>query len=335
LRTILNKSMAPEAIGRAAEALREISESTAGERSARAAVVALVLRAVESLARGEGDVFLRLRAGAEAGALGDTGERSMLQRLLLVAEAAGGDSARLSHLLVGYACELERTRRFPEADAVMGLALTFAPGSAEVALHAGRIARMQGAAERALLLYRRARALDGDGSLGRLAAVGEAVVSSDPESAVSGVMREAVAAGDPEAAAVALEERARIRRAAGRRAAAARDLCTAAARYPDAVDRARVAHELSDLCIAAEDPRAAREALLVALALGDPSQREHARSRLHTVSRDLGDEVGMRRWRSFGRATLISLSGRPGVSGGTGLSRLLSRWRARVEVAAG
>lgn len=326
--------MAPEAIGRAAEALREISESTAGERSARAAVVALVLRAVESLARGEGDAFLRLRAEAEAGALGGSGERSMLQRLLLVAEA-GGDFARLSELLVGYACELERTRRLPEADAVMGLAVTLAPGSAEVALHAGRIARMQGAAERALVLYRTARALDGDGSLGRLAAVGEAVVSADPEAALSVVMRDAVTARDLEAAAVALEERARVRRAAGRRAAAARDLCTAAARYPDAVDRARVAHELSDLCIAADDPRAAREALLVALAVGDPSQRDHARSRLHTVSRDLGDEVGMRRWRSFGRASLISLSGRPGVSGGTGLSRLLGRWRARVEVAAG
>lgn len=326
--------MAPEAIGRAAEALREISESTAGERSARAAVVALVLRAVESLARGERDAFLRLRAEAEAGALGGSGERSMLQRLLLVAEA-GGDFARLSELLVGYACELERTRRLPEADAVMGLAVTLAPGSAEVALHAGRIARMQGAAERALVLYRTARALDGDGSLGRLAAVGEAVVSADPEAALSVVMRDAVTARDLEAAAVALEERARVRRAAGRRAAAARDLCTAAARYPDAVDRARVAHELSDLCIAADDPRAAREALLVALAVGGPSQRDHARSRLHTVSRDLGDEVGMRRWRSFGRASLISLSGRPGVSGGTGLSRLLGRWRARVEVAAG
>lgn len=314
--------------------MQRIAQGTAGERSRRAGIVALVLRAVEGLV-GEDPlaagacVFVRRRAEGEVEGIESAGERSMLSRLLISAEAR--DAAHLAGLLVAYACELESARRLPEADAVMTLAMTLAPGSAEVALHAGRMARMQGDRTRALELYRMARTLDNTGSIGRLAAVGEAVVSDDAERALSRVMRSALTARDSEAAAVALEERAQLRRAAGRRAAAVRDLCTAAGRFPDAVDRARVAHAVADLCIAGNDGAAAREALLVALEVGDASQREHAMSRLHTVSRDLGDRIGMRRWRSFERPALVSLSARPAAPAASTLAPVLERWRERAE----
>lgn len=326
--------MAPitSAVQQAAETLQRIAESTEGERAKRATVVALVLRAVEAFACGAGTVFLRLRAEAEVERVPSAGERAMLWRLVLAAEARGVEA--LSDQLVTYACELERMRRLPEADAVMTLALATSPDRAEVALHAGRVARMQGDADRALELYRRARRLDERGSIGRLAAVGEAVVSTNAERALSVVIREAVRAGDHETAAVALEERARVRRSRNRRRAAARDLCTAAARFPDAVDRARVAHELADLCIAINDGIGAREALLVALEAGDPSQREHATSRLHTVSRDLGDQLGQRRWRSMRRPALVSLSARRDAPASAALGPDLARWRARVPTAA-
>ncbi|HYR07036.1 MAG TPA: hypothetical protein VEQ60_04695, partial [Longimicrobium sp.] len=100
-----------------------------------------------------------------------------------------------------------------------------------------------------------------------------------------------------------------------------------AARYTDPVDRARAAHELAGAALALGDAGAAREALLVALAWGDAPQKDHARTRLHTLSRDLGDQVGMRRWRSFQRPSLVSLSAyRPAPSGRTLAPRLL-RWR--------
>lgn len=321
------------AVQRAADALQRISDGTAGGRSRRAATVALVLRAVEGLLAGADGVggsraeFLRRRAESEMEGMG-AAERAMLHRLLAV--AAGGAPQDLSELLVAYACELEAARRLPEADAVMELALAVAPESAEVALHAGRIARMQGDRDRALELYRTARTLDGSGTIGRLAAVGEAVISPRAEWALTVVLRAAVGAGDGEAAAVALEERARVRRRAGRRAAAVRDLCIAGVRFPDAVDRARVAHEVADLCIAADDAAGAREALLVALELGDASQRQHATSRLHSVSRDLGDRIGMRRWRSFERPALVSLSVRPRARATASLAPALARWRGRA-----
>lgn len=322
------------AVQRAAETLQRISETTDGERRRRAATVALVLRAVDARASGARSEFLERRAGAEVESIPAAEERAMLARLLLAPDAEG-EGGRLTDLLVRYAGELERTRRLPEADAVLDLARSVAPDSAEVALLAGRVARMQGDGARAMSLYSAARALDGSGTLGRLAAVGEAVVSDDAERALARVTRMSVRAGDPESAAVALEERARIRRSAGRREAAARDLCVAAARYPDAVDRARVAHELADLCVAAGDPAGAREALLVALEVGDASQREHATSRLHAVSRDLGDSVGMRRWRSFKRPALVSLSPRPAAGAGTRLAPMLARWRTRAAAMSG
>lgn len=296
----------------------------------------MVLRACERVSREEGgcDFTLR-RAGAEADALPACAERSILKRALLVLSTENGSgSERIVPVLLQYACELETTRRLPEAGAVLALARSFATAAPEIALHAGRIARKLGDRGRALEMYRTARDLDGDGgAIARLAAIGEAAVSDDAEMALGRVIRGAVRVGDAEAAAVGLEERARVRCAAGRRRAAARDLCVAAARFPDAADRARVAHQLADIMIAAGDPLAAREALLLALALGDAPQRDHARVRLHTLCRDLGDRVGMRRWRSFQRPALVSLSVYRVSAGSRTAAPVLRRWREWVEAA--
>jgi tetratricopeptide (TPR) repeat protein len=258
----------------------------------------------------------------------------MLLRLLRLRERLEEPEAleAVTELLVDYAWELEVTRRLPEAQAVVSLARSLSPASAMVALHAGRIARKQGQRERALALYGAARALDRDnGGPARLASIGEAVVSVDPLPVLARALREAVRAGDEEAAAVALEERARIRRGGGDRAGAARDLCIAAARYSDPVDRARVAHELADLFAAAGDPLAVREALLLALAVGDGSQRDHAQARLHAVSRDLHDQVGARRWRSFQRPSLVSLSASARAAAGKSAAVRVGRWREQIE----
>jgi tetratricopeptide (TPR) repeat protein len=322
----------------AAGALQLISESSPGERGRRAAAGALVLRAVQHAVHGEAaSGFVALRAGAEVSTLAKGAERAVLRRLLLLLEEGDGvEAARLADPLVSYACELERTRRLPEADAALSLALSAAPGDAETALHAARVARKLGDRERALKLYAAVRGLDGEsGPMARLAAVGEAVVSDAPERALSRVVRAALAAGDAEAAAVGLEERARVRRGGGDRAGAARDLCLSAARFTDAVDRARVAHELADLMVVGGDSLAAREALLAALAWGDAPQKEHARARLHALARDMGDQVGARRWRSSRPPSLTSMSlYRPKPVGRSAAPRL-SRWREALGEHAG
>jgi tetratricopeptide (TPR) repeat protein len=328
------KSIA-HALETAAGTLQSISDSTSGERARRASVVALVLRGAERvLAGGVSCAFTARRTAAELESLPRGSERSLLRRIARLGEAVAENGAvdRLAEVLVQYGCELETGRRMDEAKAVMALARGLAPASAEVALHAARVARRAGDREEALALYRAARSLDGeDGGIGRLARIGEAVVSPHGERLISGVVRAAIVAGDAEAAAVALEERALLRRAGGDREGAARDLCFSAWRFTDPVDRARVAHRLADLFIATDDPRAAREALLLALAVGDESQQEHARSRLHTVSRDLGDQVGQRRWRSFRRASLVSLSARPRTPVGESAAPRLAEWREGIE----
>lgn len=324
--------MAPisQSVLAAAGAFQQISDSSPGERGRRAAAGALVLRAVEqAVERRAGFGFLAARAGGEVSGLEKGPERAVLRRILLLLDADGGvETARLASPLVGYACELERTRRLPEADAALALARSAAPDDAEVALHAARVARKLGDRVRAMALYGVVRDLDGaQGPMARLAQVGEAVVSEDAERALTRVVRAALRAGDAEAAAVGLEERARTRRLAGDRRGAARDLCLAAARFIDGVDRARVAHELADVTLASGDPLAAREALLVALEWGDAPQKEHARARLHTLARDLGDQVGARRWRSTRPPSLTSLSlYRPRPVARSAAPRL-SRWR--------
>jgi hypothetical protein len=320
-----------QAIQQAAGVLQQISESTPGERGRRASVVALVLRAVERMLNSAQDgEFLARRAEQEVEAVASGGERALLLRLLRLGEVGG--TCAVAAVLSDYAAGLEEARRLAEADAVITLSLALSGEQAELALRAGRIARLMGEGERALALYGVARELDGgDGSIARLAAIGEAVVADEPEFTLSVAIRAAIELEDGEAAGVGLEERARVRRGFGNRTGAARDLACAAARYSDPVDRGRVAHQLADLFLASNDPRAAREALLFALNAGDATQREHARARLHTVSGDLGDRVGMRRWRSFKPPALVSLSSRPSPPTESSAAPAVARWRERVE----
>ena len=322
----------------AAGELQRISEASGGARGQRAAAVALVLRTLECSVHGCDAVpFVARRARAEAEALDAGAERGMLLRLLLLQGRLDdpASAALAVELLADYAYELESTRRLPEAEAVLGIALALAPDSATIALHSGRVARKQKQPERALELYRRARELDGAaGAVARLAAIGEAVVSPDPLPLLGAAMRRGVRAGDSEAAAVALEERARVRHAGGDRPGAARDLCVAAVRFTDPVDRARVAHRLADLFSTTRDPLAVREALLLALSVGDASQREHARARLHAISRDLRDQVGARRWRSFRPPALVSLSPTPRLPAERSAAPRIARWREQLEALA-
>jgi hypothetical protein len=312
-------------------AFRQISETERGERARRAAAGALVLAAVERASAGGTDEFGVRRARREVEGLERSPEKSILTRVLVVLEESPG---RLAAPLVQYACELERTRRLAEADAAVSLALRLDTGSSSTALHAARLARKLGDRERALALYCAARDLDGgSGVIARLAAVGEAVVGADPERGLSRAIRAALRAGDAESAAVGLEERATVRRARGDRRGAARDLCLAAARFTDGVDRARVAHALAGIVLAMGDAPAAREAMLAALSWGDAPQKDHARTRLHTLARDDGDQVGMRRWRSFQRPSLVSMSAyRPGADAAT-LAPRLTRWREALTPA--
>jgi tetratricopeptide (TPR) repeat protein len=321
-----------QAIGVAVDALQQISGVSPGERGRRAAVVALVLRYIGSLATGgEEGTFLGRRAAEVVEGLSGGGERSLLRRLLAFGEAR---CEGMADLLSEYAAGLEGARRLAEAEVVMALACALQPRQADLALRAGRVARLRGEREQALGLYRRASELDaGDGSVARLAAIGEAVVSPAPEQALSTAIRKAVTGGDAEAAAVGLEERARVRRERGDRRGAARDLAVAAARFADPVDRGRIAHQLADLYVAGDDPHAAREALLFALSSGDASQRDHAKARLHTVSRDLGDQLGMRRWRSFKPPALVSLSSRSGTPVAASAAPRVARWRELAEKA--
>jgi tetratricopeptide (TPR) repeat protein len=321
------------ALNTAAGTLQSIAESTSGERARRAGVVAQVLRTVDArLAGSDPDGFSLRRARAELQGLPGGAERSLLRRLVTLAEEGGSEAAaRLPEALVRYGCELEQSRRLEESAAVLELARSLEPESAEVALHCARVARLSGRREEALELYRQARSLSGTGTIARFATIGEAVVSRDGERRLSQVIRGAILRREEEVAAVALEERALLRRERGAREGAARDLCLAAWRYADPVDRARVAHRLADLFVAAGDPLAAREALRLVLVVGDRTQQAHARSRLHTVSRDLGDQVGQRRWRSFDRPSLVSLSSRPRGSGGSSAVGRVAEWREAIE----
>jgi hypothetical protein len=83
--------------------------------------------------------------------------------------------------------------------------------------------------------------------------------------------------------------------------------------------------------VAMGDVRTAREALLLAVLCGDAPQRDHARSRLHTLSRDQGDEVGMRRWRTFGRPSLVSLSLSRVTPARSAAAAVLTRWRESLQ----
>jgi hypothetical protein len=81
-----------------------------------------VLEAVARLRDGAPDEFTLRRARAELAGLSSCAEKSNLSPLLLAAED-GAEPERIARPLVSYACELERTRRLPEADAAAMLAV--------------------------------------------------------------------------------------------------------------------------------------------------------------------------------------------------------------------
>ena len=185
----------------------------AADRVARREAGGMVVRALALEARGSaGAAFVRRRAAQEVARLGGSEERRLLTKLL---EAA----------------ELERQGRLREASAALLLARRLWRDSPEVALRAARVARLSGRAGRARRLYARVRALDdGSGHWSHLAAVGEALLSPDPQRALTAVIQAAVLSGDDAAVVVGLEERASLRRAQGDEAGADRDRCIAAFR---------------------------------------------------------------------------------------------------------
>lgn len=181
-------------------------------------------------------------------------------------------------------------------------------------------------------LYQEVRRLAGDDAhLGRMAGVGEALLTAEPVPALGRALRTAVRAGDVEAAAVAQEERAHARRTSGDRGGALRDYLVASARYQDPVDRARVLHAAADLLTAAGDLLGAREVLLLAVDEGRPEQRVHARSRLHALSRALGDELGRRRWIGQKGTPLVSLMAARPCEASRSRSAMVGRWRRRLR----
>lgn len=170
-----------------------------------------------------------------------------------------------------------------------------------------RAHRKAGARDAARALYARVRER-GDGRLGRFSRLGEALLGESPEAGLAPVLDEAEATGEREVAAVALEERAGLRRHAGRAGEAAHDYAAAALRYDDRRDRLRVAHALADVLLGCGDLDGAREALGAALDQAvTAAERRHAVQRLRTLARLQGDQLGLRRYPPEGPAPLVSL----------------------------
>lgn len=340
----------------ASERLLRVAEQVEGDRRRWAEVGSLVLRALGLRRSGaEGAGFVLARASAEVSGLPSSSDRRALWRLVRVAEDAwpadsyasldsdaSGDSdvsadpdvpmdrVEFVGALLSYAGTLERSGRLVEAEAALSLARVAQPRDPALALHAGRVARKLGDVERARASYAEVRELDGPcGRFARLAEIGDALLSADPETGLGRSVRAALRAGDGEAAAVGLEERAGVRLAAGERSAAMRDLCAAAARYTDPVDRARALHRLADIATAVGDALMAREVLLLALEVGDAAQRAYARVRLYGLSRALGDELGQRRWRPTERSALTSLAPYRPARAERSAAPAFARWRDR------
>ena len=74
---------------------------------------------------------------------------------------------------------------------------------------------------------------------------------------------------------------------------------------------------------------------LLALAVGDRSQKDFARARLYALSRDLGDQLGVRRWRPATPPRMVSLSPRPASLRPNGFAPMIGRWRTRLEPSIG
>lgn len=290
----------------------------------------LVERAVRlRLGGASGSDFVVRRAGADVASLASSGARRALLRAVEALDGGVAGCGSLSGSLVSYGGVLERHREKAAAVAAYEAALAVRPEDPEVMLHAARAHRKAGNREQALALYGRVRER-GEGRLARFSSLGEALLCAEPEEALTRVLSE-VEPGDREVAAVALEERARVRRRASRWAAAVDDLIAAADFYDDRRDRLRVAHGLADLLLACGDMDAAREALAAALDLAVGDEQDHAVQRLRTVARAQGDELALRRWPPAGRSPLVSLMPPPRTTrGAASFAPRVQRWRDRL-----
>lgn len=316
-----------------------ISAEPAPTRTRELETGSLVERAVRSrLSSGPGARFLARRAARDVASLEPSAARQALSRAVRGIDDAGEPwgCPGLSGALVSYGGVLEGHRQRSEAVAAFEAAMAVRPDDPELMLHAARAHRKAGSREAALTLYRRVRQR-GDARLARFSSLGEALLSEDPEEALGRVLEEVGCAGDREVQGVALEERARLRRSAAQWAGAVNDLTAAALSYDDRRDRLRVAHELADLLLACGDLDAAREALVAALELSLPDERDHAVQRLRAVARAQGDELGLRRWPPAGRARLVSLMPARGPAAGAvraaSLAAVVRRWRDRLMAA--
>lgn len=301
--------------------------STPGTEAVRGGATGLVLRVA---GEGLGETsFVGRRAADAVARLPSDGERRQLRRVLENAP----DPCGCSEALVVWAAQLESAGRISEGVRAMDVALCLSPDDPSLVLHAARLARKADDRARARRLYDRVAELDaGDGRLGRLAVVGRALVSQEPEPALTRALRLARGAGDAEATAVAQEARAGIRRERGDVGGALRDYVLAAARYEDPLDIGRIGHEVADLLVSVGDLPAARLVLLETAHRARPRQSLWARSRLLVLSRALGDQVGMRRWADVPTPPFASLLPRRAgtVEGAASRRGALVRWIRRI-----
>lgn len=299
-------SMTPHLQAIEGQATASGADRTAEPASARR----LVLAALRSASLGLSSApFLERRARREIDELRPTSERAVMARLLDLHADGRTPRRRTAEALLRWAGLLESRGLADGAGAVLDLARALCPDDAELALHAARLARKSGDASTARDLYGTARRLDGaSGRLARMAEVGLALLSPDPEGALGRILRLALENGQREAAAAAQEARAAVRRRKGDLHGALRDYGIAAARFRDPADRGRLGHAAADLLVAAGEPLAARRVLLEVEGLCRPPQARRARARLRELARSLGDDVGLRRWRDASAGDLVSLS---------------------------
>lgn len=290
----------------------------------------LVLEAVRGA---QGRAFLLRRARREVEELPAGPMKRVLSRVLDAVKGSGTGPPSPGCALLEWAGRLEGRGQLQKAARVLDVAREGRPGDAELALHRARISRTAGEEERAVELYRRVRELDTDGGrLSRMAEVGLALLSLEPEKELGRTLRRSLDAGDEEAAAVAQEARARVRRRQSEVEGALRDYAIAALRFRDPADRGRIVHEATGLLLAVGELRAARRLLRTAVSTAHPEQAERARSRLRAVSRRLGDQVGVRRWREARRPPAREFPPVEGTLPAEGdLDERVRRWLGRLE----
>lgn len=294
----------------------------------------MVLGAITAAAEPCG--FACRRAWREAERVDDPGRRRHLLKALRTCTDPAQDGAARTCSLLEWAGYHEGRCQFGEAAAILDRAVLESPRSTEPVLGRARVARKDGDVARARALYRRVRELARDEAVvAELAAVGEAMVADDPESALTRAIARLRRLPVAEATAVALEARADVRRRQGRVGAALRDYLGAAARFDTAMDRGRIGQVMADLLVAAGEPGAAREVLLYAVRHAHPRQRAAVASRLRVLARTMGDEIGVRRWSDAPMPELVPLGPSSRWVSGADVAgrraRHLAGWLRRLE----